>query len=84
MMPFSCAASSASQICFAIASDFIDWNRAALDPLRQRFSPDEFHHEELAFAGFFQSVNRCDVGMIQRRQHARFTLESRSTFGIVR
>ena len=35
---------------------FIDRNRPALDAFRQRFSFDKFHHQELAFAGFFQSV----------------------------
>ena len=31
----------------------------------------------------FQSVNRSDVGMVQRCQHSRFTLKSRNTFGVV-
>src|SRR5262249_25123189 len=31
----------------------------------------------------FQSVNRSDVGVIQRCQHPRFTLESRNAFRVV-
>ena len=64
-------------ICFAIPKRFIDRNRPALDAFGQRFSADEFHHQKLPSAGFFHSVNRRDVRMIQRRQHAGFTLESR-------
>ena len=37
-------------ICFAISSDFIDRDRPSLDALGQRFSTDQFHHEELPFA----------------------------------
>ncbi len=62
---------------------FIDRNRPSLDALGQRFSIDEFHHQELASAGFFQSVDGRNVGMIQRCQHARFALESRHAFAIV-
>ena len=63
---------------------FIDRQRTSRSmTVGQRFSLDEFHDEELPFAGFFQSVNGCDVGVIQRRQHARFALESRHAFAVV-
>jgi hypothetical protein len=36
----------------------------------------------VAAVDFLQSVDRSDVGMIQRRQHARFTLESRHALAV--
>ena len=38
---------------------------AALDPLCQCLARDEFHHQEIAVAHLFQSVNARDIGMIQ-------------------
>ena len=61
----------------------IDRNRPSLDALGQRLSRHEFHHQELPSAGFFDAVDRRDVGMIQRRQHAGFALESRRSVRIV-
>jgi hypothetical protein len=61
---------------------FFNRNRAALAPLGQRFTGNQFHHEKVAAIDLFQSVNRSDVGMIQRGQYSRFTLKSRNTFGI--
>src|SRR5262249_31632020 len=62
---------------------FIYRDRSSFDALGQRFSTNEFHHEELPVARFFQSMYGGDSRMIQRRQHAGFTLESRNTLGIV-
>ena len=45
MMPCSCAASSASAICFAIGSASSSGIGAARDALRQIVALDEFHHE---------------------------------------
>ena len=44
-MPCSCAASSASAICFAIGSASSSGIGAARDALRQILALDEFHHE---------------------------------------
>ena len=64
---------------------FFDWNRPfALDSLRQRLAGHHFHDQITRAAGLFQSVNRGDVRMIQRRQHFRFALKTGEPFGIVR
>jgi hypothetical protein len=60
----------------------VDRDRPSLDSFGQRFSTDQFYQEELTFAGFFQSVNGRDVQMIQRSQHAGFSLESSQTVGV--
>ena len=70
-------------ICFAIPSDSSTGIGPRLIRSASVSPPDEFHDQELPVAGFFESVYRCDVGMIQRRQNARFTLESCRTFAVV-
>jgi hypothetical protein len=40
-------------------------DRAAMYAVGQRFAFDQFHDEEHMRAGFFDSVNPGDVGMIQ-------------------
>ena len=45
MMPCSCAASSASAICFAIGSASSSRDRALRDPIRERRPLDQFHHQ---------------------------------------
>ena len=35
--------------------------------IREGFTFDQFHHDAVATAGFFQAVNLCDVRMIERR-----------------
>ena len=56
---------------------------AADDPLGERLTGRELHHQELPAAGFFEAVNRGDAGMVQRRQHARFALESCQALGVL-
>ena len=58
-------------------------NSAKLDFLRQRFSRNQLHHEKVAGVDFLYAVYCGDIRVIQRSQHAGFTLESRNTFGIV-
>jgi NADPH:quinone reductase-like Zn-dependent oxidoreductase len=48
-----------------------------------RLTGDQLHNQKVAAVGFFNSINRSNVGMIQRRQHPRFTLKTRNTFRIV-
>ena len=45
MMPCSCAASSASAICFAMGNASSSRNRATRDALREIVALDQFHHE---------------------------------------
>ena len=47
--------------------------RLALDELENE-EPDPFRH--------FNAVNRADIGMIQRGEHAGFALEARESIGI--
>ena len=81
MMPCSCAASSASAICFAIGRAS-STGIAPGDAIRQRRSLDEFHHERPHAVRFFRAVNRRDVRMIERGEDLGFTLESRQPLGI--
>ena len=61
MIPCSCAASSASAICFAIGNASSIGIAPARDPLRQILALDEFHDEGAHAAGFFEAVDvrRC-------------------------
>ena len=82
MMPCSCAASSASAICFAIGSASSSGIGAARDALRQVLALDEFHHERAHAAGFFEAVDVRDVRMVQRRERLRFAREPREPVGV--
>ena len=52
------------------------------DAVGQRLALDEFQHERATPSDFFDSVDRGDVRVIQRREHARFALEPRQAIGI--
>ena len=84
MIPCSCAASSASAICFAIGSA----SSSGIDPCAMRcgevFTLDEFHDEGLDAVGVLQPVDRRDVRMIQRGEDFRFALEAGQPVGIRR
>ena len=63
MMPCSCAASSASAICFAIGSASSSRDRAPCDAVRESVvALDEFHHERRDAVGFFQAVDAAMFG----------------------
>ena len=55
---------------------FIDRDRATRDALRQIVALDEFHHEGAARRRLLESVDRGDVGMIQRRERLRLRVRS--------
>ena len=84
MIPCSCAASSASAICFAMGSASSIGIAPARDALRQIVALDEFHHERGHAPAFFEPVDGGDVRMIQRGQRLGFALEARQALGIVR
>ena len=84
MIPCSCAASSASAICFAIGSASSSRNGAACQPLRQILALDEFHHEGLDAVGILEPVDGRDVRVIQGRKDFRFALEPRHSFRVSR
>ena len=81
MIPCSCAASSASAICFAIGSA----SSSGIGPRAIRCDEivalDQFHHEGL-HAVASQTVDVRDVGMIQRGEDFSFALKTRQPIGI--
>ena len=82
MIPCSCAASSASAICFAIGSASSSGNRPLRDAVRERRPLDQLHHERGDAVRSFQAVDRRDVRMIQRREDFGFALEPGQALGI--
>ena len=82
-MPCSCAASSASAICFAIGNASSSGIASARDALRQVLALDQLHHQRAHAARFLEAVDVRDVRMVQRREHLRFAREPREPFGIV-
>ena len=48
----------------------------------QRWSFNQLQNQRPRVARLLQAVDRADVGMIERRQHLRFALESGQTFGV--
>src|SRR2546427_6399415 len=72
MIPCSCAASSASAISRAIASDS---RIPSAQPVGERLSVHQLHDQRVDAGLVFDAVNRRDVGVIDRCQKPRFTLE---------
>ena len=81
MMPCSCAASSASAICFAIGSA----SSIGIAPRAIRcdeiLALDQFHHERADAAALFEAVDGADVRVIQRGERLRFALKRASRSG---
>ena len=84
MIPCSCAASSASAICFAIGNASSSGIAPLRDALRQIVAFDEFHHEGGHAPAVFEAVDRGDVRMVQGGEHFRFALKTREPIGIGR
>ena len=73
MMPCSCAASSASAICFANTSASSgEWVRA--DPVRERFAFHEFKDKGGHASTVFDAMDRRDVWMVQGGEDFGFAL----------
>ena len=72
MIPFSCAASSASAIWRAMGKRLVQRHRARFDPLGQRRPLDQLHHQVVGT----DIVNVADVGVIQRGDRANLALEA--------
>ena len=86
-MPFSCAASRASAICRAIVNASAAGNRRPVASTADQLvasvdALDELEHQELNTAGFFEAVDRADVGVIERGQHPRLAREPREPIGV--
>jgi hypothetical protein len=82
MMPCSCAASTASAICFAIGQRLLDGNRPLRNSVSERRSLDQLHHERNGTVVFFQAVHVRDVWMIKRGENLRFALEAGESFRV--
>ena len=63
---------------------FVERYGSARDAVSQRLAVDQLEHQRLDTIGVLESVNRADVGMIQRGEHARFALEPRAPLSIAR
>ena len=56
--------------------------RTALDAIGERRSLDHLHGEEVRRLGLLEAIDGRDVGMVERRQHPRLTLEASQPFGV--
>ena len=61
----------------------VEWHRTARDALRQIVALDELHHQRAQAAALFESVDRRDLRMVQRREDLGFTGKSREAVGVV-
>ena len=61
---------------------FRERNRALCDPLGKRRSFDQLHDQRMDPVRVFESVDVCDVRMVERRQHLRFALETRESLRV--
>ena len=84
MMPFSCAASSASAICCAMCSASTSGIGPRLEAIREVFALDQLHHQRAAAAGFLEAVDAGDVRMTERGEHLRLAVEARHAVFVVR
>ena len=62
---------------------FFDRDGPTLQPFRQRVAFDEFEDKEPGAFVFFESVDRGDVRMVQRRQQLRFTFKPGQTLFVL-
>ena len=84
MMPCSCAASSASAICFAMGNASSSGIAPTRDALREIVAVDKFHHESGHLPALFEAVYGGDIRMVQRSEHFRFTLKASQSVRIRR
>ena len=64
-------------------SFLIDRNRSAVDSLGQCLSRHKLQHQVVHIIALFNTMNRGDVGMIQRGKKASFTFESRQSLFVL-
>jgi hypothetical protein len=62
----------------------IHWKRSACKLLGEGRSFDQLHHERAHTIGYFETVNRRDVWMVERSQQTGFSLEPRDPLGVGR
>ena len=60
-----------------------DRQRAArASAIGQRLALDQLEDQRAHAVGLLEAVDRGDVGMIERREHARLALEARQPIGV--
>ena len=59
----------------------IDGKGAARDPIRERRTVDELHHQRVRAAGILETVNLRDVRMIEGREDLRLLMEACEALG---
>ena len=60
----------------------IDRDRSLCDPIRERRSLDQFHHEGLHTVGVFQAVDRGDIWVVQGCEDLGLPLKAGKPVGI--
>ncbi len=81
-IPFSCAASSASAICRAMAIGLVYRQRPLRDALGQRLAVDQLEDEKLVAVCFMEVVDGGDVRMVQSGEYLRFPPEPRHALDV--
>ena len=61
---------------------FVDRNRPLGDAVGERRSLDELHHESRRAFTLLETVNLCDVRMVEPGEHFRLALKTRQTIGV--
>ena len=82
MIPWSCAASSASAICRAMASASSSGIAPALQPRGEIFTLDQLHDERRSVVGVLQPVDGRDLRVIRARQDLGFALKPRQPIAV--
>ena len=63
---------------------FVERQRSPGDALLKRLALDDLENQETVPIDGFETMNRRDVGMIQRREQSRFPLQPRHPFFVIR
>ena len=84
MTPASCAASSASAICFRDRQRLIQRDRSRGDSVGEGRPSDQLQDERLGVVALLDAVDLRDVGVVQAGEHLRFPLEPREAIRVSR
>ena len=82
MIPCSCAASSASAICFAMGKASDERYRSTRDVRGQILALDKLHDQCADVTGLLEPVDSRDVRVVQRGQGLGFALEPREAIRV--
>ncbi len=62
---------------------FVEWQRSPGNALLKRLALDDFENQETVPLDGFETMNRRDVRMVQRREQSRFPLQPRDTLFVI-